>query len=244
MKGLNSLANRRKEQSQSKRNMYFKLFLADAQEYARIRFLEDTDDIYWGPFHTISRTKNGKNRFFNILCPLADENSGCINCDCNLTDEEKGRFSFHAFTWVYVYALGKKTPWPGEDPGEVVTRGRERFYERVIDKPQLLQLKGTLLDLVNEAAASSESLTDRDYVLKRITPRNTGQKSVTYTLTGDVPSEFTEEIIDLPPITDPLIAEAEFAMGKRLTSYNYLRSEPITDDDAVSLDEDIDDLQL
>lgn len=250
-KGLTAFETEKRERAEAAKNGFLnKFFLSNQGDYAVFRFLEDGDDISYFGFHTVQVTVNGKAAWRDILCPVGSEESGITDCPCGpyVPADQRGRRSSQALTWVWVYRMGKTTPWSAEEPGTLVKKGALTFYEKEVNRPYILPLKSGSFDLVLNKFKEYLTLIDRDYKFTRMSAKGVAKTPVIYALDevpgSEKPFAIPEEF-DLPTTGYWAVQQSERAINTgRKKYYDYLR--PVSDitdedsDDVVDVGDDVD----
>lgn len=132
------------------------LRLRDDKESARVRFLTESEDVYWEWFHTQRETTSrGKTIWVDRVCPrqIGQECAACASED----------FPSRQFlAWVWVYHVDHAQPGPDRRPVTVGTLVRHR---ETVGGVRLLRASAAHAGALSLAVAryGAGALTSRDY---------------------------------------------------------------------------------
>ena len=170
-----------------------------AGDIARVRFLTDIDEIFWGYFHTIPKfTRTGKRYSESFYC-IAEDKEKCPYCEAVGEDIAVTRRKY--FFWVYVYEIfhadQSKPEW------KAVEHDDETMYKEIVGAPKILEtgpgMNSYIENRFNTWVRKFKTLIDRDYLWKRT---GASMDDTSYDLVPEDKSDFDSGLLkgELPSL--------------------------------------------
>ena len=169
-------------------------------DIAKVRFITDRSDIFWGYFHSVPKfTRTGERYSESVYC-LAEDGLDCpydgIEGDMSITRRK-------IYFWIYVYYVLHKQQKKNGTNWESVEFEEEQMFKETVEAPRILGtgpgMNGYIEDRFDTWFKKYKTFLDRDYLWRR---KGSGMKDTLYDLVPEDKSDFDMALVkvELPDL--------------------------------------------